>query len=113
MNQVSCFLLGIIVGAASLYVSMHYYVVQSGDGVHMISKLSPCLTNPYVDVRKFTAADWLKHRDLAVASMRAKNGRIAAEKEVSHSTGYVAAPSPTVGPIRPHHAIRISDNSKW
>jgi hypothetical protein len=83
MNQVSTFLLGIVVGSLGLYGAMHYHVVHSSDGFHMIAKVAPKLTNPYVDVRKFTPADWQKNHELAMASLRANKGKLVQEPATS------------------------------
>ncbi len=79
MNQVSTFLLGFVVGVIGLYGAMHYHVVHSSDGIHMIARVAPKLTNPYVDVRKFTAADWQKNHELAMASLRANKAKMVQE----------------------------------
>jgi hypothetical protein len=75
----SSFFFGIVIGAAALYGAMHYHVVHSSDGFHVIARLTPSLTNPYVDVRKFTPADWQKHHELAMASLRANKGKVVQE----------------------------------
>jgi hypothetical protein len=83
MNQMSSFLIGIVVGAAALFGAMHYHVVHSSDGFHVIARTAPKLANPYVDVRKFTAADWQKNHELAMASLRANKGKMVQEPKTS------------------------------
>ena len=83
MNCMSSFLLGIVFGSVALYGAMHYHVVQSSDGFHMIARISPKLSNPYIDVRKFTASDWQKNHELALASLQANKGKMVQEPTVN------------------------------
>lgn len=71
MKRLSSFLMGMLFGAALLYGAQHYHVVYADDGHHLISKLSPSLTDTYVDIREFTFADWTDHPELATALMNA------------------------------------------
>jgi len=113
MSRVSCFCLGIAIGAATLYGSMHYHIVQTLEGFHTFPKLTPSFANLYVDVRRFTAADWRKHHDLAMASLHAKKSRILAQTGDSAPAITIASSDDSMGPKRPHQTIRISDNSQW
>ena len=79
MNCMSSFLLGVVVGSVAIFGAMHYHVVHSSDGFHMIARISPKLSSPYVDVRQFTASDWQKNHELALASLQAKKGKMVQE----------------------------------
>jgi hypothetical protein len=103
MNQVSTFLLGIVVGAVGLYGAMHYHVVHSSDGFHVVARMAPKLTNPYVDVRKFTAADWQKNHELAMASLRANKGKIVQEP--------VSSPQSSIQQTGSHASVMITDKA--
>jgi hypothetical protein len=103
MSRVSSFLLGIVFGAAALYGAMHYHVVHSADGFHLIARLSPTLGNPYVDVRKFTAVDWQKNHELAMASLRASKGKLIQEPAA-------AVPS-SISQTGGQTSVRITDSA--
>jgi len=71
MRSLSSFIVGMIVGALVLFVSLRYHVVRANDGVHLIPKSSARLTEPYVDIREFTVEDWDAHKALAMAIVQA------------------------------------------
>lgn len=70
MGRIGTFLMGAAVGGAAVYGSLLYHVVHAEDGMHFISKSSVSFQDIYVDVREFTAQDWIDHPDLASAVMR-------------------------------------------
>ena len=69
----SRFLFGFVLGAASLYVAMHYHVVRTDDGVHLVAKISNNLSDVYVDVRDYRLDDWRAHKPLAAAMMQSRH----------------------------------------
>jgi hypothetical protein len=71
MSRFGSFVLGLVIGAAAVFVSLKYHVVQAADGFHLIPKLSAEFSETYVDIRQFSFADWDQHRTLAVAILRA------------------------------------------
>lgn len=71
MRRIGVFLLGMVVGAAAMYVSIKYYVVNAKDGLHLVPKASAELGQPYVDIRNFTLHDWDQHRSLALSLVQA------------------------------------------
>ncbi len=83
MNRLTTFLAGIVVGAIGIYGSMHFYIVQSKDGVQLVRKVTPVAEFPYVDVRSFTMADWQKHGQLTVALTKAGKSKIFSESASS------------------------------
>jgi hypothetical protein len=76
MSRLGSFLLGVAVGAAMLGVAMHYHVVRGKQGVFVVRKATNGLADIYVDTRSFTLADWQRHRELALAIMRANRGEV-------------------------------------
>ncbi len=76
MRSLSTFVLGMIVGAALLFVGMRNHVVRANDGFHLIPKSSARITEPYVDIRKFTVTDWDKHQALAIAIVQADKANL-------------------------------------
>jgi hypothetical protein len=71
MRTLSTFVFGMIVGAGLLFAGLRYHVVRAQDGFHLIPKSSARLTEPYIDIRKFSVADWDAHRALAMAIVQA------------------------------------------
>ncbi|MFM2096607.1 MAG: hypothetical protein RIS70_3731 [Planctomycetota bacterium] len=61
------FLLGFIAGAATLYGSMSFHLIQAKDGFHLIRKNSLTFTDTYADIREFGVGDWREHSGLAEA----------------------------------------------
>ena len=60
-----------IVGGLLLWGALHYHLIQSKQGFHLIPKTSTSLAKTYVDIRSFTVADWAKNTDLAFALTQA------------------------------------------
>lgn len=71
MNRLSSFILGMIVGAAGLYVSENYYVVRSTKSWHLVPKIATKLEFPYRDIREYTAEDWKNNVSLGAAIVKA------------------------------------------
>lgn len=65
------FVVGFVVGAASIYFAMGFHVVQADDGCHVIAKTSLGLKDTYVDIRKIDPSDWKDHMGLADALVKA------------------------------------------
>lgn len=75
-SALGSFLFGLVLGGGLVYFGLVYHLVQSEDGFHLVPKLQPTFAESYVDVRKFSAADWANHRNLVMAIMQAKQERI-------------------------------------
>ena len=73
------FVLGFLLGAATLYGSMCFHVVQSDDGYHVVAKSGLSFRDTYVDVRKFGLSDWRDHVGLAEALLKAGKGNLLGE----------------------------------
>ncbi len=72
MQRISTFLFGVAVGGALVFFGQRYHVVRTEKGFETVPKLSSGFNDTYVDVRKFQAADWEKHKELAAAIVHAK-----------------------------------------
>ena len=83
MTRLSSFVLGIIVGAAGLYVSENYYVVRSKETVNLIPKVAAKFEMPYYDIRQFTNTDWQSHPSLALAIVQSKKEGLLVESGLS------------------------------
>jgi hypothetical protein len=58
-------------GAMLLHGVTMYHVVRAADGVHLIPKQPPRLSESYVDIRTFSMNDWADHAQLASAMVQA------------------------------------------
>jgi hypothetical protein len=79
MSRIWSFLLGVVVGALLLYVAMHYHVVRSKDGIHLVTKRPARLSESFVDIRGFSMADWTAHPQLAGALVQANKQHLLGE----------------------------------
>ena len=71
MNRISSFLLGMVVGAVLLFLSMNFYIVRTNDGTSMVRKISAKIEMPYYDVRNYSLEDWQNHQALFLALVKA------------------------------------------
>ncbi len=71
MKRLGPFLMGIILGAAGMYFTLHYHVVRANDGLHMVPKFSSTPWGTYVDIRSFGYQEWVEHQELAYAITKA------------------------------------------
>ncbi len=72
MSRLTSFLLGMIAGAAGLYVSENYYIVRSTESFHLVPKVAAKIEFPYRDIRAYTIEDWKKNVSLGAAIVKAK-----------------------------------------
>ncbi len=72
MSRIGSFLVGMVVGAATLYGSMSFHIVRAEDGHHFVPKVALHFSESYVDIRQFTVADWREHVNLAQAIVKAE-----------------------------------------
>jgi hypothetical protein len=74
MRRLMTFFLGMVAGGALLYSAERYHLVHAEDGLHLIPKLESQLAATYVDIRKFSPADWAQHADFDMAITNAEQG---------------------------------------
>ena len=67
MGRIGTFVLGFLLGGATVYASLHYHVVRADDGVYFIPKMSSTFAETYVDIRNFGFEEWNQHRSLVFA----------------------------------------------
>lgn len=65
MNRLVVFVFGAIIGGGATAAVHHAHLVQTEDRWLVVPRPSVKLNDVYVDVRKWTAKDWLNHRELA------------------------------------------------
>lgn len=71
MSKIINFFFGCVCGAAGLYTAMHFHVVRSNEGHHLIPKAQLALDDTYVDTRAFGLQEWQHHGALAAAIVKA------------------------------------------
>jgi hypothetical protein len=71
MSRLGALVLGVLVGAAGVYGLLHYHVLRTADGYELVPKLSTTFSDTYVDTRQFGVSDWMEHKELAQAVMKA------------------------------------------
>jgi hypothetical protein len=71
MRRFTTFLFGFMLGGVTVYLSLHYHVVRTDSGMHLVPKLQSTFSETYVDIRGFGVDKWDQHRLLAAAITRA------------------------------------------
>ena len=71
MSRLAFFVLGLVAGAALLYGAERYHILRTNGGFEVVPKLSAGFSDTYVDVRPFTAGDWVQRQGLAADVLRA------------------------------------------
>jgi hypothetical protein len=79
MSRIWSFLLGVVVGALLLHVASNYHIIRSNEGLHLVAKRPPRLSESYVDIRGYSMADWTAHPQLAGALVQANKQRLLGE----------------------------------
>ena len=65
------FLVGCMLGGATVFASLSYHFVHTKDGVEAVPKLSPKFEETYVDCRAFGPTDWTERKQLVAAITQA------------------------------------------
>lgn len=107
MGRLTFFLAGLLVGAMAMFTALKYHVVRAEDGVHLVPKMTSDFRDMYVDVREFDAADWNRHRELAVALVKADKAHVLQEaamgglrETVDSVLKNLQSPPTSIGPSR-------------
>jgi hypothetical protein len=76
MGRLGTFLLGFLLGGATVFTSLHYHLIRATDGFHLVPKVQSTFAESYVDIRGFGYDDWMEHRALALAIVQADKGHL-------------------------------------
>jgi len=76
MGRFGSFLLGVVLGGAAVFGALKYHVVHADDGVHFVPKIYANFNEIYVDIRKFGVSDWVEHKALATALIKAEKSHL-------------------------------------
>lgn len=83
MSRLTTFLLGVVVGGASLFIAENYYIVRSTQSFHLVPKIAAKLEFPYHDIRNYSIEDWKKNVSLGAAIVKAKKPDMMVESLTS------------------------------
>lgn len=72
-----------VVGGFLLHALMTYHVVRAVDGIHIVAKRPPRLSEAFVDARAFQLSDWAARPQLASALVRAGKQHLLGETAAS------------------------------
>lgn len=67
---------GVVIGGGFMYGAFNYHVLKTDKGFELVPKRTASLTDCYVDVSKFTLADWGSHPDLSADVMAAEKSHL-------------------------------------
>jgi hypothetical protein len=96
MRRWSTFLAGVAAGALLLYAVLHFHVINTRDGLHLVPKTEARLAGTYVDIREFGPRQWLEHPDVLLALQKADRSDlmgIAAEDAVNNGLRRLLEPA--------------------
>lgn len=62
-----CFVAGFVLGVSTMGIAYSYHFVRSGEGIVLVPKTTPSLSNVYVDIRNWSLTDWGDHPALTCA----------------------------------------------
>ena len=66
------FIAGFIVGAGTILFTMHFHVVRSEEGFHVVEKVTPSMADIFVDIRGWDGAAWRDHAALVASLTKAE-----------------------------------------
>ncbi len=72
MRRLFWLFVGVVVGGAGILTAVNFHIVKADGGLELVPKQTLGLSDTYVDIRKFSAADWVTHKQLAADMVAAK-----------------------------------------
>ena len=79
MSRLAVFIFGILVGGGLLYGALTQHLLHTTSGWELVPKVAANFDDSYLDVRKFSLADWAQHQQLVAAIVAAKKEHILGE----------------------------------
>jgi len=76
MRRIMTFVMGMVAGGLLLWGGLQYHVLHTQDGLKLVPKVNASLAKTYVDIRKFTVADWANNTDIVLALTEAGQGEM-------------------------------------
>lgn len=65
MRRLFWLFLGLVIGGAGILTAVNFHIVKTDKGLELVPKQTLGLSNTYVDIRKFSASDWVENKQLA------------------------------------------------
>lgn len=78
-SRFGSFLIGVVMGAALSWGALTHHVLRTKDGFAVAPKINPSFSETYVDIREFGASDWLEHKTLLAAIVKAKKEHLLSD----------------------------------
>lgn len=76
MGRSGWFIAGVLTGAGMMFSSLTYHFLYTKDGLKAVPKTTASLSETYLDVREFTAADWAEHKTVMAAVIQADESEL-------------------------------------
>ncbi|HTQ39406.1 MAG TPA: hypothetical protein VMJ32_10275 [Pirellulales bacterium] len=89
MGRMFFMFVGIVVGAVGIFMALNYHLLETSTGLQLCPKRSASLSETYVDIRKFTAADWASHPTLTADIAAAEKQHLMGESPAAAVEGSV------------------------
>ena len=68
MRRIGAILFGILVGGGLVLAAFQLHVVRAAEGLVIVPKQQPALTDVYADIRDWSRDDWQQHPVLVQSS---------------------------------------------
>ena len=82
MKRLTTFIFGMLIGALLYHGALHYHLLRSSQGFHVVPKITPRLGGAYVDARSFGPAEWAQRPDLVAALLKNGQGQLMEDSSV-------------------------------
>lgn len=76
MRRLFWLFIGVVIGGAAILTAFNFHILKTDKGFEMVPKESLGLSDSYVDIRKFSAADWANHKQLAADMVAAEKAHL-------------------------------------
>jgi hypothetical protein len=72
MRRLFWMFMGLVIGGAGILTAVNFHIVKAESGWELVPKQTLGLSETYVDIRKFSASDWVEHKQLAADMVAAE-----------------------------------------
>lgn len=79
MRRFYGFVLGLVMGGTSVFLTFQYHLVRTDERILLVKKVQPSLNDLFADVRHWDLATWKKHPSLARNLTAAGYGSVVLE----------------------------------
>jgi hypothetical protein len=89
MGRLTFMFFGLVVGAVGIFMALNYHLLKTSTGLELCPKRSASLSETYVDIRTFTAADWATHVTLSADIVAAEKQHLMGESPAAAVEGSI------------------------